>query len=211
MLDGLLSFLGANEKPNVPQKKDINFNELKDLSISMLKKPIVLVGMPSSGKTTIAKSLASTIGCSFIDIDNLIEQVSKKTISDIFNQDGEETFRLMEQDVLKQMIEKYKNSSVVISTGGGLFCNFNSIDIILKNAISFFIDVSPEEIINRLKTSEDKNQRPLLLGGELKMINTIYRLYNLRYDFYIRANYTINGDKTVDEIVTKIKGVLSFI
>ena len=78
---------------------------------------IYLIGLPSSGKTTLGKSLANSLNSQFIDMDELIEKKDGRSIPEIFKNDGEDFFREVEKSVLKDLLGGSDN--VVISTGGG--------------------------------------------------------------------------------------------
>ena len=81
-----------------------------------MTKPIYLIGFMGSGKTTCGKKLASRLGYDFIDLDEMIENKHRITIPNIFSKYDENTFRLIEQNTLKQTFDLQKH---VIATGGG--------------------------------------------------------------------------------------------
>ena len=81
----------------------------------MLKK-IVLIGPPGAGKSSIGKALAKELNLNFIDSDSEIEKISHKKISEIFIEDGEPAFRLLEVDVVRKVLSDFDG---VISLGGG--------------------------------------------------------------------------------------------
>ena len=88
-----------------------------------LNKNIVLLGMMGSGKSTVGKILAKKMEMPFVDLDEAIEKSAEKSIKDIFEIDGENTFRRLEADHLRKV------SGSVVSCGGGIIlqddnCNF---------------------------------------------------------------------------------------
>ena len=101
-----------------------------------MAKNIILCGFMSCGKTTVGKKLADFIGYKFIDTDEMIIELSGKSIKEIFAEGGEELFRDMEHEVAKKLdsLEGY-----VISTGGGMMTFDRNIDVI-NNGIVIYID-----------------------------------------------------------------------
>ena len=78
---------------------------------------VFLIGMMGAGKTTVGGLLASELGYGFCDTDALIEQIAGKTINEIFAEDGEETFRQLETQVLSEL-SAYQQ--LIVATGGGI-------------------------------------------------------------------------------------------
>ena len=84
------------------------------------KRNLVLIGMPSSGKTSLGKKAAAKLGMDFVDMDAEVEKLSGKTIPQIFAESGEDTFRKFESEVC---LELAKRNHTVISCGGGVIKN----------------------------------------------------------------------------------------
>ena len=93
-------------------------------------KNIYLIGMPSSGKSTLGKELARNLGYSFTDMDKLIETREQKTISEIFSGQGESHFRELEKKILYGF---QPDQSMVIATGGGVPCFNDNMEFIKNN------------------------------------------------------------------------------
>ena len=98
---------------------------------------IVLIGMPGCGKTSIGKAFAAKTGRNFADSDDLIIEMSGKSIPDVFTQDGEDVFRKLETDALKNLC---KQSVLVIATGGGVVMRPENKNIIRQNGIVVYLD-----------------------------------------------------------------------
>ena len=88
---------------------------------------VILIGFMGVGKTSVGKRLAKKLNFDFIDTDYEIELVEKKSISKIFEQDGEKYFRKLENNLLKDLV---KNDNIVISTGGGIITTKENFDIL---------------------------------------------------------------------------------
>ena len=110
---------------------------------------LVLTGMMGVGKSTVGKSLAAKLSYHFIDIDKIIETKEGSSINLIFKNKSETYFRKLENDIT--LTEVKKNS--VISLGGGAFLNKSIRRAVKNTALSFWLDVSTEELIKRLKKS----------------------------------------------------------
>ena len=160
-------------------------------------KNLVLTGMMGVGKSTIGRSLASKLSYKFLDIDELIEKKEGSSINLIFKKKGENYFRKIENEITLENLKK-KNS--IIALGGGAFMNRNIRRETKKNSLSFWLDLSTDEIVKRLKKS---SKRPLLFKKNL--IETINKIYLDRRRTYNEASFRIrcNSLKS-EEIVEKI-------
>ena len=98
---------------------------------------IVLIGMPGCGKSTIGAALAKKLHREFADTDKLVEKKAGKSIPAIFDENGEDNFRILEQEVLEELC---KQSGLVISTGGGIVKRSVNRDVIRQNSIVVFLD-----------------------------------------------------------------------
>ena len=119
--------------------------------------PVVFVGMMGCGKTTIASALASKLGQPFKDSDIEIERASNATITEIFEQYGEDYFRDGERKVIKRLMQEERGG--VIATGGGAYINDETRAWINKNAICVWLRADLETIWARVIR---KDTRPLL-------------------------------------------------
>ncbi len=155
-----------------------------------------------TGKTTIGKVLAKSLGRNLIDIDSEIEKDKGIKITEIFESMGEATFRAMETE----MVDKISTlSNVVISTGGGVVLRQENIELLRKNGIVVNLTADPEIIYARLSGAND---RPLLNVAD--PLAKIMELLDFRRPFYQNADIIIDtGDKTpiiaAEEIIQSAK------
>jgi shikimate kinase len=171
----------------------------------MLKK-IVLIGPPGAGKSSIGKALAKELNLDFIDSDSEIEKISHKKISEIFIEDGEPAFRLLEVDVVRKVLADFNG---VISLGGGAPIS-KEIKEVLENADYpvVFIDVSIAQAATRIGFNKD---RPLLLVNPRQQWIS---LMNDRRPIYEKlASQTISSDnqkphEVAKQISEKLKATL---
>ena len=168
--------------------------------------PIVLIGMMGSGKTSIGKLVAQELNFTFIDTDFEIEKRFNLSIKEIFDNYGEEYFRKIEFDIFKLL--KNRND-ILISSGGGSFCQVSNYDLIKKRFLSIWLDVDEDTIFKRVKRNQ--NKRPLIRGlGEIELRNKINDLMSKRKNCYNKADLRIQlqdlkMDKSFNEIYSKIK------
>ena len=150
---------------------------------------IFFIGFMGCGKTTWSRKLAAHLGYDFIDLDHLLEEQAGMTIAEYFATYGEDSFRILESEVLKQT--PYTQNTVV-STGGGLPCFFDNMEWMNAHGKTVYIKLSPKTLVDRLERS--KNKRPLLREkqGEELLAFITERLAE-REVFYLQASYIANG------------------
>lgn len=160
---------------------------------------IVLIGMPSAGKTTIGKMLEEKLGKEFFDLDDMIIAKAGKSIPEIFQESGETGFRAIETEVA---IEASKMNNKIIATGGGVVKHKVNMDFLRLNGITIFIDRDIDKLI-----SSDPN-RPLSSSKQAlqQMYKERYPLYQ-KYAAYIAVN-NANIEETVDDIVNTYHSIL---
>ena len=158
---------------------------------------IYMLGMPSSGKSTLGRQLAKELNYDFIDLDKRIEVIEGKRIPEIFNLEGEEYFRKVETEQLKKIPV---DDRLVIATGGGTPCFNDNMEFIKSSGISVFLDVPPEKLEERMKASR-RNNRPLFKLENEDLLETLTDTYNSRIDFYKQASIVIEGDTDVNTIM----------
>lgn len=171
---------------NIPTEKiDAVYKE-----ILLSKKNIVLIGMPSSGKSTIGKRLADLLNMQFKDTDQMIVEKAQRTISDIIENDGEAYFRKLESEAV---LDAAKLQNTVIATGGGAVLNSRNVELLRSNAKIYFLD----RPIEKLLVTDD---RPLSKTKE-----KLEKLYNERYSIYLGA--ADEKIDCVDDIEVNIKAI----
>ncbi len=159
------------------------------------KRNIVLIGMPSSGKTTLGKALAKELNFDFVDTDDLITKKEKMEITEIFAQKGEEEFRKIESEVIKE-ISSLQGS--VIATGGGAVLNSRNTELLKENGVLIFLDRNIENLITT-------DSRPLSSNKA-----DLQKRYNERYNIYRQsADFIINADGDIKQNLNLLKEVIN--
>ena len=111
---------------------------------------ITLTGFMGSGKTTVGRILADALGCPFLDLDDLIVKKAGQSIPDIFAQDGEPAFRQLEARLLRQTVEKYGESTAVLSLGGGAILAPASATLLHEKTVCIYLRATLDTLLSRL-------------------------------------------------------------
>ena len=151
--------------------------------------------MMGVGKSALGRIVAKKLNLEFVDTDLNIEKKYSMKIRKIFENKGEKFFRLEEE---KEVLECLKKNKMVIALGGGAFMNKNIRDSILKNSLSFWLDLNLKIINKRIKWN---NKRPLLKQKNSEEI--IKKLYSVRKNIYKLAKYKINCNNLTKEDIAK--------
>ena len=182
----------ANELFTDKQKSEI---EKIYKSHILSKTNIVLTGMPSSGKSTLGEKIAKELDREFIDTDIIIKEKINMDPGTYIEQKGEERFRKIESEVIKEIADKV---GVVISTGGGAILNEENVDNLKLYGKIFFLNRNVDDLM----PSED---RPLT-----KTKDQLEKVYNKRLPIYKKTcdeeiEFDKNNDKEVKKVLDKFK------
>jgi len=168
---------------------------------------IVLIGFRGTGKSTVGKLLANRLKRDFIDTDEYIESTTGKTIKDIFEEEGEESFRKTEAETIAKLS---RMDNKIISAGGGVVLRDENVKSLKSNGFLILLEATPEIIHDRIRQDEKTTQqRPSLTNRN--SFDEIKHLIDKRQPFYENAaNYTINTsyvscEDIVEEIITTIE------
>lgn len=158
---------------------------------------LYLVGMMGAGKTTVGRLLASELGYGFVDTDEVITASAKKSINNIFAEEGEAEFRKLESDVLSQVSAYTK---LAVATGGGIILKRENWSY-LHHGLIVWLDATPELLYNRLKEDTTRpllqDSNPLLkISNILKERESLYALADLRI--------TLQEGETPEEIAKRV-------
>lgn len=158
---------------------------------------IFLIGMMGSGKTKIGQRLAKALSYKFIDVDAFIEEKKGKTIPLLFEEIGERKFRELEH---QSILDLQEYDDIVVSTGGGLPCFHNNMDLINKNGVSVYLQATPSFLKSRL--IHNKSTRPLIANlPDEELENYLITLLELRKPYYEKANIQLSAMNLNEKIV----------
>ncbi len=156
---------------------------------------IILIGYMGAGKTTIGKILAKDLGIPFYDLDWYIETRMRKKVKQIFDERGEEGFRIIEKNMLHEVAEF---EDVVVACGGGTPCFFDNMDYLVGQGDVVYLRGTPDVLFRHLKMG--KGVRPLLLGkSDEELLEYIKENVEKREEFYMKANHIVDIPCMEDE------------
>ena len=159
------------------------------------RKSLVLIGLMGAGKSAIGRRLGKRLGLSFVDADKEIEAAAGKSVTEIFNDHGEDYFRDGERRVIARLLE---NGPVVLATGGGAYMTEATRAEIADKGLSIWLKADLETLMERVSR---RDTRPLLQAGDPRQI--MQTLMDERYPVYASADITIESRDVPHEIIVE--------
>lgn len=161
--------------------------------------PIILIGPPGAGKTSVGKALAKKLALNFTDSDRVIEERSGKSISEIFLTEGEPAFRQREREAVIELLEK---GDGVIALGGGSVMDLEVSKRLMPMLNVVFLDVSISNAAPRVGFNRD---RPLLLGNPRQQWIALMEKRRSTYESLSKARVSTDNKKPsqVVEVILK--------
>ena len=155
-----------------------------------MMKTVFLIGYMGCGKTTLGEVLARQLDCRFIDLDEYIEQRQGMTVVQIFDEMGENRFRELETEALREVASM---TDVIVGCGGGTPCHGDNMALMNQAGVTVWLTTSPERITTRLLLPEQKSKRPKintlpsnevlpLVKKELQSRSPFYAQAQLQFD-----------------------------
>jgi shikimate kinase len=158
---------------------------------------IALIGFMGTGKTSVGRIVAEQLHFEYLDTDELIQTQTGRSITDIFNRDGEPAFRALEQKIVEELAGRVKT---VIATGGGLPVNPKNLASLKTHALVVSLWSSPEKIWERVR---HQSHRPLLHDENPQA--KIRELLVAREPFYKQADVLLNTElRSVREVAQQV-------
>lgn len=153
-----------------------------------------------TGKTSVGQHLSETLNMELVDTDEIVEEQSGLSISEIFARFGEVHFRDLEEEAVR-MASILENR--IISTGGGVVLRRQNTERLKENGVAFCLSATAEEIYERISS---ESHRPLLRVGNA--LDRIRQMLEIRESYYAQADYTIStSNKSVPEIAEEISQI----
>lgn len=149
-------------------------------------RPIVLIGLMGSGKSTVGKELSRRTGLPFLDMDAVIEEQVGMSIPDIFRDKGEAHFRALETALLRYIEQTVQSGSSanIVSTGGGVVLRPENRDILRRLGMTVWLNVDLPNLLSRTARAQN---RPLLQVDDREAV--LHRLLLERSPLYTQASH----------------------
>lgn len=162
-----------------------------------MKRHLLLIGLPGSGKTSVGRQIARTVGYPFVDIDAVVEVRAGKTIARIFDEEGEPRFRTLD---LEETDRALNNEPAIIATGGGWAAQPGALERARAHAVIVYLETPPPTAAARAAASDT---RPLLQGRHPE--GRMEELLTLRAPFYEQADLTVSTqDRTAAAVAAAV-------
>lgn len=162
---------------------------------------IALIGMPYSGKTTLGKMLAGGMGMRFFDTDEVVEKTAGRSVTDIFEGEGESGFRERETKAIEDLT---RGKGSVISCGGGAATFARNVEILRKSCVVVYLCASVEKLVGR---AEGDDSRPLLRGDAAKKLRELAAVREKQYEE--AADVTVDVNCVLPTALDRLKDTLS--
>jgi len=164
-------------------------------------KNLVLVGFMGSGKSSIGRRVAARLNRDFVDVDVVIEQREQRRISEIFEMDGEHSFRRIEAEVVKELAAR--TDGCVIATGGGVVLNADNLHALRHNGVLVVLWVDADTAHQR---TAHKQHLPLLKAPDRHA--RVKELFTKREALYRAAGTLVDTcGKTLDQVVEEVAAI----
>ena len=156
-------------------------------------RPLVLVGLMGVGKTTVGRQVAQILDLPFVDADEAIEEASRMSVAELFQQYGEAEFRSLERRVIDRLL---REGGTVLATGGGAFMQDETRAAIAENALTVWLRADLDVLVER---TSKRDTRPLLRAGDPREI--LARLMDERHPIYAEADVEVESTRQRREVV----------
>jgi XRE family aerobic/anaerobic benzoate catabolism transcriptional regulator len=164
---------------------------------------IALVGMRGAGKTTVGQLLARRMAAPFYELDRLIENDTGLSLAEIFDVEGEEYYRAVEEKTLEKVL---KRKAGIIAAGGGLVMNPSAFFMLKLNAAIVWLQASPDALLARVRSSKDRPR----LGSYHQASKQLKAILDRRTPYYAQADLVIDTTRrSAEAIVEDIAHALS--
>jgi shikimate kinase len=153
-----------------------------------LARPVVLVGLSGTGKSTVAPLLAHALGVRAVDLDRRIEAEAGRSVAEIFAAGGEAAFRALELDTLGVVLGEPPS---VVAAGGGVVCGQEARELLRLGSVVVWLDADDDELLQRLEGPAE--QRPLLRDDPATTLRRLRREREAWYEELSVARIAVDG------------------
>ncbi len=157
---------------------------------------ISLIGMRGAGKTTVGNILARSLKVPFYELDALIVKDTGLSLREIFDLEGENYYRAVEERILERVLKKTPG---VIAAGGGLVMNPNSLLRLKLHTLVVWLQAAPETLIDRVQTGKDRRR----LSAHPDVRKQLKAILDRRTPHYAQADLVVNTTNKSPEAISK--------
>lgn len=176
--------------------------EYLSFEVYPLSKPLLLVGMPGCGKTSISMRLAKLYRLPHVDVDYEIEKAAGCSVSEVFRLYGEAEFRRGEEKIMERLLN---GDVAIISSGGGSFISENTRKLAKQKAVTLFLDA---DIATVIRNTQGRSHRPLLNTENPEEV--INKLMKQRRPYYEQADLKMSySQETFSALLSRITAILT--
>jgi len=166
---------------------------------------LIITGFSGTGKSLVAMEVALRLNWDFLDTDDEIVKQTGKPITEIFSQDGEDSFRELEREMIRKACQQWQT---VIAIGGGAIVDPQNYELLAKTGLIVCLEAKPETIYERLfreaARGPETEVRPLLANDD-NPLERIRQLKASRQPHYAKADWTIHTDGlSVSEVAEEV-------
>ncbi len=166
------------------------------------RRNIIVTGFMATGKSSVGRRLAIRLGYDFLDLDTLIAAEAGMSISQIFANQGEDSFRALESRMVDRVAGR---AGCVVATGGGTIVNPRNLEALKRSGVVISLTADPDTILSRVGPVDD---RPMLWGGDTR--ERIRLLLEQRAQAYARADLIVDASaQAIDSVVNHILDFLA--
>lgn len=196
-----ISKTGAQFKPD-PSERPPAFGRIADAAPNRRDAagyarcyPVLLIGLPGAGKSTVGSLLADRLNAPFTDVDREIEKAEGRSIAQIFRDQGEQRFRVLEKWLISDLLTRGQG---IIAAGGGAYVNADTRALAAIHGCAVWLRGAPEKLWTRLQGGSD---RPLLNGENAKA--DFMTMAETRTPLYQLSQITVDCDDAAPEQVVE--------
>jgi shikimate kinase len=168
----------------------------------MTARHLVLVGLMGAGKTTVGRRCGERLGRRFVDVDEVIEATTGRSVRDLFASDGETAFRALERQAVADVCASPE--ALVIACGGGAVLDPENRRRIRADGVVVWLRAAPAELASRVSVADERDSRPLLAAGDPE--RALERLAVLRAPAYEAAAHIVvdTDGRDVDQVTGQV-------
>jgi len=191
-------FIQEKVRVNNPEEKKVRRHgeTLDEPAFSLLQGSIFFLGLRGSGKTTVAREVASRLGVEMVDTDRMVQKRAQKSISQIVSHSGWQTFRDLEEDILREVCSA---PGRVVATGGGIVLRPENRQLLRSSGAVFYLLADVPLLLQRLQQEEDHGSRPALSQGSMEE-ELVQALRQREPLYYECQDYLLPAENTPQEL-----------